>query len=327
MKITIVCIQKHEENYINEWLDHHINLGVDHIFICDNNESSYENKISDFINDKFNDKISIINYNDVFPIQLKAYNDIYNKYKNEYDWFIFIDIDEFIFIPETNNDIKLFLSQKKFDNYQSISIGWLIYDDNDNVYYENKPLKERFTRYINPNKFTHCKSITRGKINSNIGISAHIAHNCNRCLYNGTEFNSNDINIPTDNYLNVCYIKHFMYKSIEEHCNKLIKGGANLGSSYSITRFNPYNFFIRNKKTDEKIAVIKKYENQIIKQQNETIIKHLEHLIYKTKNRLKINEYNNIKSIHDELKSIYDEITYIYENFILNNKLNINKYE
>jgi hypothetical protein len=45
-----------------------------------------------------------------------------------------------------NMTIKDYLSLDGFDKCDLVKIHWLMYYDNDLVYYENKPLQERFTK-------------------------------------------------------------------------------------------------------------------------------------------------------------------------------------
>ena len=40
MKTAICAIAKHENVYINDWVNYHLNLGFDHIYIYDDNSSS-----------------------------------------------------------------------------------------------------------------------------------------------------------------------------------------------------------------------------------------------------------------------------------------------
>lgn len=40
--IAVIACAKQEELYICEWIEWNINIGVDHIFICDNNDSNYK---------------------------------------------------------------------------------------------------------------------------------------------------------------------------------------------------------------------------------------------------------------------------------------------
>ena len=44
---------------------------------------------------------------------MHAFNHCYNENKNNYDWFIYYDMDEFIHLKGFNN-IKLFLSKRNF---------------------------------------------------------------------------------------------------------------------------------------------------------------------------------------------------------------------
>ena len=56
---------------------------------------------------------------------------------------VFYEIDEYIYLKNYPN-IKRFLSEKKFDNYETIQLNWLMHTDNEQIYYENKPIKIRF---------------------------------------------------------------------------------------------------------------------------------------------------------------------------------------
>lgn len=37
---SICAIAKNEESYLIEWLDHHLNLGFNHVYIIDNNDQT-----------------------------------------------------------------------------------------------------------------------------------------------------------------------------------------------------------------------------------------------------------------------------------------------
>ena len=50
MKVALICCAKQEENYINEWLEHNYNVGIDHIYLCDTNDSDYNMNISSVMN-------------------------------------------------------------------------------------------------------------------------------------------------------------------------------------------------------------------------------------------------------------------------------------
>ena len=77
-----------------------------------------------------------------FSHQRQSFTHCYNKHKDEYDWILMIDIDEYLIIR--NNTLRGYLNDKIFDKCDTIKIHWLMARDNDLLYYENKSLFERF---------------------------------------------------------------------------------------------------------------------------------------------------------------------------------------
>lgn len=58
IKIAICTMAKKENLYIKEYVDYYIKLGIDHIFIYDNNDDNTE-KISDIIGKSYKHYITI----------------------------------------------------------------------------------------------------------------------------------------------------------------------------------------------------------------------------------------------------------------------------
>ena len=182
------------------------------------------------------------------------YNDCYNQNYNKYDWLIFNDIDEYIYLNNYNN-IKHFLFEPRFKKCENIQLNWLLFTDNNLIYYRNKSLLERFTeidpfaktRYIN--KHSNGKSILRGHI-SNIKITDFhgISEQLRTCDGFGKKMNY----IQKD--YKYYYFKHFYCKSTEEFIEKLRKGDVYKGTN--IEKINRY--FSYNKITYEKINYIEK---------------------------------------------------------------------
>lgn len=136
MQVYIITSAKFEECYIEEWVKYHLNIGFDKIIINDNNPKDYPYNPKDILKKYINNgQVIVERYYDTHQLQHNiqepdlenVYTWLYNKYKNEFDWTAKFDIDEFIEIPETNNDIKKFLLQYKFSNALSILIPWKEY--------------------------------------------------------------------------------------------------------------------------------------------------------------------------------------------------------
>ena len=147
LKVAVCCIACQENAYIREWVEHYKKLGVDKIFLYDNNKSweaneHFEDVINDYIESGFVEKIDKRDV--VFPdFQASNYNACYNEHKDDYDWICFFDCDEFLELKKFDN-IKDFLSQDKFKDFQIIKVNWLSYNDNGNIYKTEGGVQERF---------------------------------------------------------------------------------------------------------------------------------------------------------------------------------------
>ena len=139
IKVALCTMGKKENLYAKEFIDYYLKLGVDHIFIYDNNEPFTE-KIGDILEIKYKDKVSIYD-TQKFNIsnQPEAYTFCYQNNLKLFDWFIMVDIDEYLYIVD--DSLKGYLSNHVFDKCDFIKINWVNALDNNLLYsshYENK---------------------------------------------------------------------------------------------------------------------------------------------------------------------------------------------
>jgi len=127
---VLVAVAKNESKYIKEWLDYHLNLGFDLIYLVDNGNNGTL--------DNLDARIKIIKDNQG-AIQLKAYNAIYGQLKLG-DVMAVLDIDEFLSL-DTNIDRFVRTYMQDCD---CLRLSWQVYGDCGNVKYEKKPVLERF---------------------------------------------------------------------------------------------------------------------------------------------------------------------------------------
>ena len=253
-RICICTIGKQENKYIKEYVEYYKHFGIDKIFLYDNNDLDdeyFDNIIEKYKNEDF---VEIKNWRGIRHPQMKMYNDCYfNNYK-KYEWLIFNDIDEYLYLKSYNN-AKDFLSKNKFKNCENIQLNWLLYTDNNLIYYQNKPLKIRFKEkelYLNKRKIyklSNGKSILRGHI-PNIKITNFhcISKDLKTC--DGFGIVRNFLK-PDYKYY---YFKHYYSKSTEEFIDKLKKGDV-----YKIKNKNKIKFYFSyNKITNEKLRYIEK---------------------------------------------------------------------
>lgn len=269
MKTCVVAIAKNENKYLREWVEHYLNLKFNKIFLIDNNDiESFNEVIEDYINSGFVEVINKRNvsgsYKDILAIQRNSYNEIYQIYKNMFDWFLFVDIDEFLDLYNVH-DVNIFLANPIYNNYNSIAINWEMYDDNDLIeVIDNNYSISRFTRPVA--LFRVNKKFIRGNLENIIINSAHGAltdekHSnyllnssvikCCNCV---GEPVSSEIRIPVN--ISLAKIRHYKYKTLQEFIDIRLKKWA--GTDYN----DLSNFFKNiNKLTKEK-------ENYIYKKLN-----------------------------------------------------------
>ena len=289
MSCAIIACLKQEELYIKEWLDWHISIGIDKFYLCDNNDEDYLPKLQDIIKDYINKGIvEIFNYSGVHPIQPICYTEIYDIIGYNYDWVLIIDIDEFIWLPKYNNQLKDYL--KNVPEYiKCIGINWRNYGDNELIEYDDRPVQERFKNPINISHNNHpfiingqsnvIKSIIRGKKYFNYDIKIKHQHyaipkeikkykiydvlfnKISKSTYNSISKNENLI--VNSKYFqeiyNTFYIKHYGTKTIEEYIWKINRGDTLKDKNDKKYPYKISNFWGKNNKTKEKIQYLKNH--------------------------------------------------------------------
>ena len=242
---TILCsIAKKENLYIKEFVEHYFTIGINKIVIYDNNDETGE-KMDQILNEYIErGYIDIINYRGKKGAQMLSFNDCYSKNKNLFDWIMFFDIDEYLILNEYKN-INNFLRNKKYKECDVIQINWVIFDDNDLISYDNRPLNIRFTRplYKQIVENRYVKSISRTYVNLKWVDPHSPSGKFNVCNINGKKTINESVmktNIALQSKLKKPYLKHFKYKTVEEYYGeKLYKGSV----YYEDTK---WEFFIDN---------------------------------------------------------------------------------
>ena len=146
---SVIMVIKHENRYLKEWLDWHLSLGFDHIYLYDN---GMEEKVIEVIHtypDDVQDKITVTDWSGHHKhLQQNAYEHFMDNFKQDVRWGIFIDSDEFVrFTDGKTTNVNDFL--KDYEDYTEIWGYEVEYDANGQETYEDKPVRERFTRQTN----------------------------------------------------------------------------------------------------------------------------------------------------------------------------------
>lgn len=275
-KVCLCCIAKKENLYISYFVNHYKKLGYNHIYIYDNNdldEEHLEEVIHPEINEGF---VTIMNYRGYRgkrdDAQMDAYYDCYKRFNSDCNWISFFDIDEFLFVNPvngTNLTIQEMLDQPIYDHCENVKINWISFSDSELLYYENKPVTERFTKFSRFRyEFGNVKSTIRTNISHNLrrAYNPHaIFSNVKGCLSSGRRKQIDFFMLPPD--YKGAVIKHYVTKTISEFCNKIKRGNAEKTFDLDTEKLGEkfHYFFMTNKKTQEKVDIFNKVFNTSFK--------------------------------------------------------------
>ncbi|MBS7563481.1 glycosyltransferase family 2 protein [Mucilaginibacter sp. Bleaf8] len=222
--LCICCIIKDENDYLSEWMNYHLKIGVKHFFIYDN-ESSID--IADTLK-----KLHLQQYATVIPIsgksmQMKAYQHFLKNFKMLSQWAAFIDTDEFIVPKSTKGDLPLFL--KDYERYGGLGINWLIFGSSGLINKTNQSQLSSFTLRSDVTFSTnrHIKSIVQTK---------HVRwiDNPHYVIYKKGYFCVNEnlqrVDGPfSDTSVEKIQINHYYCRSLEEYQEKIKRGRSDDG--------------------------------------------------------------------------------------------------
>jgi len=235
-QLVICAIFKNESKYLQEWIEYHNMVGVQHFYLYDNDSTDDS---CDIIQKYVDNGLVTLNKFPGEKQQMPAYNHFISTYKEEADWCAVIDVDEFIIpmdfalIQESMNSI-LSEADKKFqkvdgfdlEKVAGVQLSWVYYgtsfhiDPPDGLVLEN---------YLNRIKFEDndnwCKCIYRLDNIDEI-INPHFT-----VPKEGTIFideNGDYVPICARHFTtrsNHLRVNHYTTRSLSEHIYKLTKRG------------------------------------------------------------------------------------------------------
>lgn len=265
LKVCLCTLGKNENRYITEFVEHYKSYNVDKIYLYDNNDidgEKFEDVIGKYVENEY---VEIINWRGVKgnSTYYGIMDSCYQSYHDKYDWLVFYELDEFLYLKNFKN-IKPFLLNKKFDNCDSIQLNWVHMSDNNQIFYENKPLSERFTEIGKNvvknkyNKLCYVKTIIRGHLkNVTINQNHVLSRDIRACDGFGRESQVEGIQTPNPDY-EFYYIKHYYGKSAQEFVEKMNRGDLLRGNATKTIQWAIEKFFYINKINWKKIHYIQK---------------------------------------------------------------------
>lgn len=162
--LSLVSNFKNENPYLKEWLDYHLNAGIDHFYLFNQDGSEESKKILEpYV------KNNVVTVHDWTKISLKyegptyffqqnrnhmAYTFAATHYRDQTEWLLKIDIDEFLLMVDSKYSIKSWLKEQDKDSIRAVRVPRIDFGSNG---HESKPdggVLENFTkRESNPSNY------------------------------------------------------------------------------------------------------------------------------------------------------------------------------
>ena len=121
-KIAILMSVRNEESYIDLNISYHLDIGFDYIFIADHCSTDGTREILNSYKD--DPRVIVIDEKDPIFDHAKIINKLLNyaKLNYEIDWFVFLDVDEFLFVKDKT--VHDFIKRLEDNNIPYVTIGW-----------------------------------------------------------------------------------------------------------------------------------------------------------------------------------------------------------
>lgn len=261
-KVAVCAVGRNENLYAVEWVEHYRKLGVSKIFVYDNwfdGETPLAETLKKYVDSGL---VEITDIHNRMDIQLRAYTDCYKKHGSDYGWIGFLDFDEFL---RWNGRKKIETMFAKYEEADAVLINWRLMSDNGLVHYDDRPLKQRFTKPMPLNNCVkydfpendHVKCFVRGGIPDLFFTHLHYPNKKVACVNaKGEKVEPSPFVRPFDH--SVMWIDHYWTKTAEEWRNVKLKRGFSTGREYDkwFMQKQTEFFFKVNERTPEKEAIV-----------------------------------------------------------------------
>ena len=220
-KAVVCSIQTKEDAYIDEWVDYHLSIGFEKIYIYDNSENF---DLKNWGEKKLSDNVWVKHFPGVNK-QRSAYCDCAKWAENNNEtWAAFFDIDEFLLLKKHAN-VKDFLLEYG-PSKGAIGINWIFVGTCNATKYEPKPVTLRFQHTL-LDADMHIKTIARVK-----GIEQCFPHHVYYVDKNTTTIDTNGATVEgrmnKNGTMDIAVLYHYHYKSREEYIAKRERGGSHI---------------------------------------------------------------------------------------------------
>ncbi len=241
LSLCLIC--KNENDYLPEWLDYHILIGVDRFYIYDNeSQVSLRESLKDYIERGWVVVVDIAGR----AMQLSAYDHCLQNFGENTSWMGFIDTDEFL-VPKTTFELKELL--KEFESYGGLAVSSLFFGSNG---HKTRPTAGQIAAYttcvdVTFNEYEFIKSIVQ---------PAHVIfpNSPHDFIYKENSYcvNENFNRVDGQHFpvsIKKIQLNHYYCRSEDEIERKLQRGRGALNAAWPRRRFDMINSLATREET------------------------------------------------------------------------------
>lgn len=250
----ICAIMKNEHAYLDEWIQHHLDLGIEHIHLYEDRGSEPHDEICNKYDKVILHKLSDSEYDFLEKIgnrkQVTLYNYFILKYHDRYDFGLFIDIDEFLMFEDKWNLLQLLIDT--IDEPYKL-LWWKVYNANGYIKKQDT-LKEKYT-CVATNIYEFGNNLPKVLMNFHKILPLKSVH---------FPISPNVTKIDYKTKYDKAWINHYFTKSWDDWCDRFLKRGDLWPGNRQIWEFfrtNPDMLPIKEKLMNRYFEKKQKYKN------------------------------------------------------------------
>lgn len=210
--LALTALFRNEERFLKEWIEFYRLMGVEHFYLfnhlsADNYAKVIEPYVQEGTIDIFDLTYDPKTKNEWYYLQNRAYLSIIGNIKDEVEWLISVDIDEFLF-PIREQSLSSVL--RNYDEYASLSVNWRMFGSSDVRRIQDNELmiEKLIMRDNNPN--LHVKTIVKPRYVENFNTHYAVMESGYGQVTENHQFINGHFS-PTSSS-NVLVINHYVYK-------------------------------------------------------------------------------------------------------------------
>jgi hypothetical protein len=221
-KLSIGAIAKNEHFGLEEWVNYHRVVGVEHFYIYDNDSQiPVRQTLAKYINAGL---VTVIEFPGLSR-QMPSYTHCLQNFGGGSEWIAFIDCDEFLLPKQCDSVPEVLQQYHAFGGHQ---VNWILFGTSGHVTRPEGLVIENYTLASKPEwpDNLHTKAIVQPRYTLSAGSNPHYFH-----FKNGFHSVDEEFQIVSNAFSNkhcnkYLQINHYTTKSLEEFQAKISKGRA-----------------------------------------------------------------------------------------------------